>query len=104
MRPTMKLSEYLAGARGRAAMLSRAVGQSSAYLSQMSSGIRPVRPDVAVLIERATGRQVMRWDLRPDDWHRIWPELIGIDGAPAVTVLDVTRQVGEQQGGDRAAA
>lgn len=33
-------------------------------------------------IERATG--VRRWHLRPDDWHRIWPELIGADGAPAV--------------------
>ena len=27
---------------------------------------------------------IPRWDLRPDDWHRIWPELIGADGAPAV--------------------
>lgn len=66
-------------------MLARAVRQSSAYISQMSSGLRPVRPDVAVLIERATDRQVMRWDLRPIDWHRIWPELIGTDGAPDVT-------------------
>ena len=36
-------------------------------------------------IETATGRQVRRWHLRPDDWHRIWPELIGAEGAPAVT-------------------
>jgi hypothetical protein len=27
---------------------------------------------------------VRRWDLRPDDWHRIWPELVGADGAPQV--------------------
>lgn len=27
---------------------------------------------------------VRRWDLRPDDWHRIWPELIGAEGAPGV--------------------
>ena len=27
---------------------------------------------------------VSRWDLRPDDWHRIWPELIGTAGAPPV--------------------
>ena len=27
---------------------------------------------------------VARWDLRPDDWHRIWPELVGMDGAPPV--------------------
>ena len=23
------------------------------------------------------------WELRPDDWHRIWPELIGAAGAPS---------------------
>lgn len=27
---------------------------------------------------------VAYWDLRPADWHRIWPELIGTPGAPAV--------------------
>ena len=35
-------------------------------------------------IEQATDRAVMRWDLRPDDWWKIWPELIGKKGAPAV--------------------
>ena len=25
---------------------------------------------------------VRRWDLRPADWHLIWPELIGMAGAP----------------------
>lgn len=33
-------------------------------------------------IERATSGAVRRWDLRPDDWHRIWPELIATPGAP----------------------
>jgi DNA-binding transcriptional regulator YdaS (Cro superfamily) len=37
-----------------------------------------------VAIERATRLAVRRWDLRPDDWHRIWPELIGADGAPEI--------------------
>lgn len=31
-----------------------------------------------------------RWDLRPDDWHRIWPELIGIEGAPEVPQTTAT--------------
>jgi len=35
-------------------------------------------------IEKATSGAVRRWHLRPDDWHRIWPELIGTPGAPAV--------------------
>jgi DNA-binding transcriptional regulator YdaS (Cro superfamily) len=42
-----------------------------------------VPPEHCPAIERETDRAVMRWDLRPDDWHRIWPELIGADGAPA---------------------
>jgi DNA-binding transcriptional regulator YdaS (Cro superfamily) len=33
-------------------------------------------------IEPATGYVVMRWHLRPHDWWRIWPELIGAPGAP----------------------
>ena len=35
-------------------------------------------------LEAETGRAVMRWDLRPDDWHRIWPELVGMPGAPKI--------------------
>jgi len=41
-------------------------------------------PAACVLVERRSGMEVRRWDLRPDDWHRIWPELINIPGAPAV--------------------
>ena len=37
------------------------------------------------LVEKTTG--VPRWTLRPDDWHRIWPELIGSAGAPEVPVM-----------------
>ena len=29
-----------------------------------------------VAIEFATDGKVTRKDLRPDDWHRIWPELV----------------------------
>lgn len=24
------------------------------------------------------------WDLRPDDWHRYWPALVGKKGAPPI--------------------
>lgn len=33
-------------------------------------------------IERLTGGEVRRIDLRPIDWAHIWPELVGADGAP----------------------
>lgn len=39
-----------------------------------------VPPEYGAAIEDATG--VMRWELFPDRWHRIWPELIGAEGAP----------------------
>ena len=40
------------------------------------------RIEMGADIERMTG--LPRWLQRPDDWHRIWPELVGADGAPPV--------------------
>lgn len=45
---------------------------------------RSPSPEKCVAIERATEGHVRRWDLRPGDWHLIWPELIAADGAPEV--------------------
>ena len=33
-------------------------------------------PENCVSIEQATKGAVTRRDLRPEDWHRIWPELV----------------------------
>lgn len=33
-------------------------------------------------IEAACSGAVRRWDLRPADWHLVWPELVGAEGAP----------------------
>ena len=43
-----------------------------------------IDPLSCTAIEEIPGCPVKRWDLRPDDWYRIWPELIGKEGAPAV--------------------
>lgn len=43
---------------------------------------RGVPINYCATIEQACDRAVMRWHLRPDDWHRIWPELVGQPGAP----------------------
>lgn len=72
---TMKLAQYLAAERGRCARLARTIGIAPAYLWQMAHGRRPVPPDVAPSIEAASNQAVRRWDLRPEDWHRIWPDL-----------------------------
>ncbi len=75
---------------GGVAALAKELGISSVYLSQLSArqNERQPSPELCVLIEAATARKVMRWDMRPDDWHRIWPELIGSDGAPNIETAE----------------
>jgi DNA-binding transcriptional regulator YdaS (Cro superfamily) len=85
----MNLKDYLQQ-RGMAAALAGRVRVSPAFISQLAGGGRPTPPDVAVRIEAATERRVRRWDLRPEDWHRIWPELIGAEGAPALPVEEAS--------------
>lgn len=68
---------------GGMAALAAKLGIKPIYLSQLAAkqdGREP-SPQLCVDIERETSGVVRRWDLR-HDWHRIWPELIGADGAP----------------------
>lgn len=50
--------------------------------------VRGVPVERCAEVEQASKNAVRRWDLRPDDWHLIWPELIGAEGAPKVEVSD----------------
>ncbi len=59
-------------------------GTSLGHLRNCIYGAKPLAPETCVLIERHSGARVRRWHLRPADWHRIWPELIGAQGAPIV--------------------
>jgi DNA-binding transcriptional regulator YdaS (Cro superfamily) len=73
----MILKSFLSGSkRGEAAELAKALGVSPSYLSQLASGNANISPIRAVEIEIATSGAVTRPELRPDDWHLIWPELI----------------------------
>tara|TARA_R100000365_G_C2744888_1_gene73632 strand:- start:43 stop:312 length:270 start_codon:yes stop_codon:yes gene_type:complete len=60
------------------------LGVSSDQLRQWRFGYSNRRPgpEMCVVIERESELAIRRWDLRPDDWYRIWPELIGAEGAP----------------------
>jgi DNA-binding transcriptional regulator YdaS (Cro superfamily) len=80
----MDLVTYIRAKHGRAAALAEAVGVRAVMVSQWAAGTKPVAAERCTPIEFATGRAVRRWDLRPADWHRIWPELIGAEGAPPV--------------------
>ena len=71
----MELSEYLGAERGRCAAVARRAGLAPAFLSQIANGVRPCPADKAADIERACDYHVLRCNLRPHDWRRIWPEL-----------------------------
>ena len=72
----MNLRDYVKGERGRAAQLARAIDKTPSFVAQMAAGRRRPPAEICPGIELATGGRVHRRDLRPDDWHRIWPELV----------------------------
>lgn len=85
----MELSEYVDQARGRQTELANALGCDAQLVWQWARRVRQVPLERCSAIELATDGAVRRWHLRPSDWHRIWPELIGAEGAPAAP--DVVR-------------
>ncbi|OYV34054.1 MAG: hypothetical protein B7Z83_08885 [Thiomonas sp. 20-64-5] len=86
------LSEAIA-ANGGLSACARMVGVRPPTMHQWIKGLRPVPPRRCYAIESALA--VRRWDLRPDDWHLIWPELVGTEGAPPAPGPD-SPSTGEQ--------
>lgn len=84
----MQLNEYLnsEGSLSVSELAQRIGVKNHAQIRQWQHGYanRQPGPEHCVNIERATDGAVRRWDMRPDDWHRIWPELIGTEGAPEI--------------------
>jgi DNA-binding transcriptional regulator YdaS (Cro superfamily) len=86
----MNLHDYLSspGALTVAQLCQRIGAKNDQQVRQWQHGYgdppRQPSAEYCVEIERATDGGVRRWDLRPNDWHRIWPELIDADGAPPV--------------------
>ncbi|KWO62587.1 transcriptional regulator [Burkholderia territorii] len=72
----MDLPTYLADRKTSQAAFARLLGVSQGLVYQWIKGHRPISPERCVEIEKATGGAVARPDLRPDDWHLIWPELV----------------------------
>jgi len=76
----MNLHDYLkAPGSLTVGQLRVAIGvNSDAQIRQWQHGYadRKPSPEYCVAIEVATAGAVTRRDLRPDDWHRIWPELV----------------------------
>lgn len=77
MTPIERAAEHAGGLAALAAAIGVAPSAPSMWRARES-----VPAAHCAAIEKATNGAVMRWDLRPDDWDRIWPELIGQAGAP----------------------
>lgn len=91
--PAMNLSTYLEQPDAMSVgELASAIGCASAQIRQWVAAEKSAdagrRPGAAYCsaIQAATDRAVMRWDLRPEDWHRIWPEMVGAQDAPPIPV------------------
>lgn len=83
----MNLDEYLSRPDAESMVaFAEALGVNPDQVRQWrhAYGGRVPSPEKCVAIEAATKSLVRRWDLRPADWHLIWPELIGVKGAPKV--------------------
>lgn len=77
--------------RGAIGVFAKRVGATRVYLSQLAArqDQREPSPQMCVVIERESEFRVRRWNLRPRDWHLIWPELIDAEGAPSVPQSEV---------------
>jgi DNA-binding transcriptional regulator YdaS (Cro superfamily) len=71
MHPIDKAAEIIGSQTALAVVLCVSKGA----VSQWKNEDRRVPAAHCVVIERATNGAVTRRDLRPDDWHLIWPEL-----------------------------
>lgn len=62
--------------------LAAVAGVDEQYLYQCLTGRRDMDAAEARRVEAITGHVIRRWHLRQRDWHLIWPELVGMPGAP----------------------
>jgi DNA-binding transcriptional regulator YdaS (Cro superfamily) len=72
----MKLLEYLSKERGRQAALAKAIDAHASDISAWAHESRPIPVPFGAPIEIATNREVTRQEMFPDDWMKIWPELL----------------------------
>ena len=85
----MDIRSYLETApRGAAAAVARRVGVHPVMVSQWAGRVKTVPVERCVAIESATDGAVTRRDLRPDDWWRIWPELVTEEHPAPATEAD----------------
>lgn len=72
----MDLKTYLSQERGRQASLAKSLNVHAPDVSCWADGKRPIPFKYGAQIERATSGKVTRRELFPNDWMRLWPELV----------------------------
>ena len=77
-------------AAGGPSKVAKALNRSAQAIAFYRDGKRDFPPELAARLEAASGFKVRRWHLFPDDWHRIWPELVAAPGAPAAPAAPST--------------
>jgi len=71
-----KLLKFLNGLQPDArTVFAAACGTSVGYLRKAVSSRQLLSAATCVAVERESNGEVVRKDLRPDDWRDIWPEL-----------------------------
>lgn len=75
--------ERAAAIVGGPSKLAGIAGVKPPTVQQWLNNERPVPAARCSAIEAATGGQVTRRDLRPSDWHLLWPELVQSEAQPA---------------------
>jgi len=71
-------------AAGGPSRMAAALGVTAQAVCFWRDGKREFPPEHCAVLEANGKGRVRRWHMRPTDWHRIWPELVGAEGAPAV--------------------
>ena len=71
--PIRSACDWFGGVTGFA----KAINIAPSAVTNWATGKKPVPIIRCVQIEEVTGGMVTRQQLRPEDWHLIWPELRG---------------------------
>jgi DNA-binding transcriptional regulator YdaS (Cro superfamily) len=88
----MRLSEYIKRfSREEREQFAFACGTTVGHLNNVAGRHRTASAALTRSIARQTGGAVPEWELRPDDWHVIWPELQQDAAAPQGAPVDERR-------------
>lgn len=89
----MNFKDWVNGQRGRSISIARALGITQPVVSDWVTGKKAIPAEHCKAIHQLSGGLVTCQEMRPNDWHKYWPEL-----APAIanTAQTATETVARQ--------